>query len=183
MLSRANVGDDMSAVVTGLIGAVAAVAVVMLAERTQKPAIMRSGGWTALRPSWLLHGCMILCIGFGALMIYFLLSGGSSRPDASTQNMFALMLLAVAAAGAVYGGWTSYGRKIMWKGNELRIRSPLGREVLQRLSDVVEVTKSETRGEYRVTFRDGSKFWFSAHMHGANDLVARLPQRTFATDF
>lgn len=172
----------MSAVVSGLIGAVAVVALVTLAERTQKSARSRSDGWKALQPSWLIHGCMVLCIGFGALMAYFFLSGGSSLPDAPTQNMFALLLLAMAAAGAIYGGWTSYGRRITWKANELRIRSPLGGEVIQRISDVVEVTKSEMRGEYRMIFRDGSRFWFSAHMHGANDLLARLPRRAFATD-
>lgn len=169
----------MSAVVSGLIGAVAAFALITLAELTQRSATERTDGWKTLRPSWLIHGFMILCLSFAGLMSYFLLSGGSSRADAFTQNIFALLLLAIAAAGAIYGAWTSYFRTIMWKGDELRIQPALRLEVERRFSDVTEVVKSETRGEYRVTFRDGSRFWFSAHLHGANDLSAKLPRKVF----
>jgi hypothetical protein len=170
----------MSAVVSGLIGAVAALALGALAERTQRSAKRLLDGWHALRPSWLVHGCMVLCIGFVGLISYFLLRGGSSRPDATTQNLVASLLLAGAAWGAIYVGWTSYFRTIMWKGNELRVRTIIGREIVQRFSDVTKVTSRDMRGEYCVTFRDGSRLCFSEYMHGAKDLTVRLPKRAFS---
>lgn len=67
----------------------------------------------------------------------------------------------------------------MWKGNELRVRSLTGSESLRRFSDISKVKKNEMRGEYRINFRDGSTLCFSLHMHGANELVAKLPRRAF----
>ena len=170
----------MSAVLSGWIGAVVTLALVAFAERTQRSATKLPDGWRALRPGWLIHCVMVLCIGFAGLISYFLLRGGSGRPDAFTQNLFACLLLAVAVGGAAYIGWTSYFRTIIWKGNELRVRRFLAPQIVRRFSDVTQITIGAMRGEYRVTFRDGSRFWFSEHMHGAKDLTARLPRRAFS---
>lgn len=167
----------MSAVLSGLIGAVVTLALVALDKRAQMSATKLPDGWRALRPGWLIHGGMVLCIGFAGLISYFLLRGGSDRPDAVTQNLFACLLLAVAIGGAAYIGWTSYVTTIIWKGDELRVRRVLAPQTVRRFSDITQVTNSTMRGEYRVTFRDGSRFWFSEHMHGAKDLTARLPRR------
>ena len=169
----------MSAVGSGLVGAIVAFGLVSLAERTQKRATATADGWKALQPGWLINGTIIGASALAAFAGYFLLSGGSSLPQAATQNGFAALLLAASAACALYIGWTAYGRTVMWKGNELRVRSVSGSESTRRISDASEVKKSEMRGEYRITFRDGSTLWFSAHMHGSSDLVAKLPQRAF----
>jgi hypothetical protein len=170
-------GEAMSAVVSGLIGAVVAFALVSLAERTQRSATAGLEGWKALRAGWLLNGTLIGAAALAALTGFFLLSGGSSRPDAATQNGFAALLFAAFTAGALYLAWTTWGRTIMWKDDELRVRSLWGGESLKRISDASKAERSELRGEYRITFRDGSRLRFSAHMHGADDLVAQLPRR------
>lgn len=169
----------MSAVVSGLVGAVVAFGLVSLAERTQKSATATPDGWKVLRAGWLINGTIIGATALATFTGYFLLSGGSSLPDAATQNRFAAVLLAAFAACAIYMAWITYGRTVMWKGNELRVRSVSGSESLRRISDASKVKKSDIRGEYRVTFRDGSTLWFSAHMHGFSELVAKLPRRAF----
>lgn len=170
----------MSAVVSGLIGAVAAIALGTLAERTQRSATRLPDGWKVLRPSWLVHACMVVCIGFAGLISHFLLGGGSSRPDASVQNLAAFLILAGAVWGAIYVGWTSYCRTIMWRGNKLRVRSILGQEMVQRFGDIAHVKHRDARGEYRLIFRDGSRISFFEHMNGAKELTVRLPRRAFS---
>lgn len=167
----------MSAVISGLVGAVVAAGLISVAERTQKSASVTFDGWRALHPGWLINGTIVGVTAIAAFTGGFLLSGGSSLPDAATQNGMAALLFALFAASALYMAWTTYGRTVMWKGNELRFRSVLGSESLRRISDATDVKKSEMRSEYRITFRDGSRLWFSAHLHGANELVARLPRR------
>ena len=166
----------MSAVISGLVGAVIAVALATLAQRKQRSAATDREGWKALRSSWLLNGTFVACVAFTALIAVFLLSGGSSRPDAPTQNLYALGLAVAFGLGAIYLGWTTYGRTIAWNDTELRVRMISGRETVRSISDVQSVSKSDARGDYRIMFRDGSKLVFSAYMHGAKELVASLPQ-------
>lgn len=170
----------MSAVVSGLVGAVVAFALVTISERKQRSATTTQDGWQALRPGWLLSGTVVGCGALAAFMGYFLLSGGSSRSDAATQNNLALLMLTVFTAGALYVAWTTYGRTVAWKADELRVRAVFGQETVRHFADIVAVSKSEMRGEYRVSFRDGSHLWLSAHLHGVNELVAKLPREAFS---
>lgn len=167
----------MSAVISGLVGAVVAYGLVSLAERNQKPAAVVSDGWKALRSGWLIKGLVVLSTAITVFIGNFLLSGGSSLPDAAKQNAIASLLLAAFAAYALNTAWIAYGRTIMWKGYELRIRSVLGRDSLRRITDVSKIKKFEGLGEYHITFRDRTTLRFSAYMHGANELVAKLPRR------
>ena len=169
-------GNEMSALISGLIGAVVAVGLATLVQRRQKSAMTDGEGWKTLRSSWLLNGTFVACVAFTALISYFLLSGGSSRADAQAQNLYALALAIVFGLGAIYLGWTTYGRTIAWNDRELRVRTVAGRESVRSISDVQSIRKSDAHGDYRITFRDGSKLVFSAYMHGANELVAALPQ-------
>lgn len=169
----------MRAVLIGLIAGIVAFALVSLAERTQRSAAATPDGWKRLRAGWLINGTIVAVTALAALIAVFLLSGGSTLPDAARQNGFAILLLAAFAASASYTAWATYGRTIAWKGDALLVRSLSGSESLKRISDIIKVKKSEMRGEYRITFRDGLKLWFSAHMHGANELLARLPRRAF----
>lgn len=167
----------MSAVMSGLIGGLIASGLVTLAARTQKSAAKSHGGWRVLRAGWLINGLIICSIALAALMAYFLLSGGSTLPDASSQNGYAVLLFAAFTACAFCMAWTGYGRTIMWKGYDLQTRAVARKAITRRLSDVTNVRKSEMLGTYRITFRDGSGLWFSAYMHGANELLAKLPRR------
>lgn len=164
---------------SGLVGAAIAFAVGAVARRRQKPAVLRHGGWKALRPSWLSIQTVAVagCAAFASFLAWFLASGGSTRPDAATQNAIALLLLCASLAAAAWVAWTYYGRTIMWRGDELRVRTLFGRENVRRVSEVKDVTESDFAGDYRVTFRDGSRLRFPTDFHGSRELVVRLKQR------
>jgi hypothetical protein len=164
----------MSAVVNGLIGGAVAVVLAAVAQRGQRSARIGADGWRLLRPSWLLHGTFFGCSAFASFITGILLSGGSSRPNADTQNLYAVALGAGFGLCALYVGWTTYGRTVAWKGKELRVRTAFGRESVRRFSDVRSIKKSESRGDYRVSFLDGSTLGFSAYLHGAQELAERL---------
>jgi hypothetical protein len=167
----------MSPVVSGLIGGAIAFGLVTLANRTQKSAAKAEGGWNALHTGWLINGTIAGSAALAALFGYFLVSGGSARPDAQTQNAIAALLLVSFTGYALYIAWLVFGRTIMWKGYELRVRTLTGKEVIRRITDVTHVMKHEKLGEYRLTFRDQSTLRFSAHQHGANELLKELPGR------
>jgi hypothetical protein len=71
----------------------------------------------------LLHGTFVGSVIFTGLMAYLLLSRGSPRPDAETQNLYFFALAISFGCGAVYIGSIAYGRTIAWKGNQLRVRT------------------------------------------------------------
>lgn len=167
----------MSAVVSGLIGGAIAFGLVTLANRTQKSAAIAQDGWKALRTGWLINGGITGSAALAALFGYFLGSGGSALPDAQTQNGMAALLLAAFTGYVIYMAWMVFGRTIMWKGNELLVCTMAGKVAKNRISDVTDVRKLEFLGEYRLTFRDKSSLRFSAHLHGANELLDRLPSR------
>lgn len=176
-MSIGQTGASMSAIVSGLIGAAVAVALATLAERKLKPAQANAEGWQTLRPGWLVNATFVATTAFAALMAFYLLSGGSSLPDADTQNFYALLLAVVSGIAAIYLAWTTYGRTVMWKGTELRVRTCVGRDTTRPLADVSSVAKNEALGDYRLTFCDGGTLRVSAYMHGVNDLLSRIPKR------
>lgn len=170
----------MSAIASGVVGAIAAYILIAIAERSQRCAAKLSDGWKVLTPSWMI---VIALVGSAALAtaIGALIATSDPAPGRSDlQAGSALLLLLTFSAGAIYLAWTTFGLAVKWKSNELRFRRAFGGEVVQRFSDVISVRKSEVSGEYRLRFRDGSGLSFSAHMHGSNELVAKLPRRAFA---
>lgn len=167
----------MSGVTSGLIGAVVAIGLIALAERTQKSATLSSHGWKILKAGWFLNGIIVGGAAMAMLPAGVLLSGGSSLPDAASQNTAAALLCAALLAMTLYVAWIVHGQTIMWKGDKLRVRRIWGGTMLQRTCNVMSVRKSEACGEYRIAFRDGAALRFSAHMHGARELAAWLPRR------
>ncbi|MGH6615142.1 hypothetical protein [Sphingomonas sp.] len=163
----------MSAVISGLVGAVLAIVIVAMAVRRQRPARTDSDGWKTLRPSWLVNVTIAGSAGITALISYVLLFVGSSRSDGTTQMIYALILAITFAAMTIYATWIGYGRTIMWKGDALRIRH-FGRDTLRRIPDIWSITGNEALGEYQLVFRDGSTLRLSAYLHGSEELVARL---------
>ncbi len=167
----------MSALVSGMIGGFVAATLVAVALRRQRPARKSADGWKTLRPGWLVNATIVGGACSAAFTGYILLFVGSSRPDAETQMTYALMLFIGFALATAYLAWISYGRTIMWKGDELRVRTSFGHDFVRRISDVRSVTRSDMLGEYRLRFRDGSTLRLSEYFHGAKELVARLPER------
>ena len=169
----------MSGIVSGLFGAIVAAALVSLSERKQKAARITSDGWRTLSAGWLANTTIILCAYFSCLTAYFLLNGGSRRPDADIQNISSVTLLLISLLGGCYTAWSVYGRRISWKGNQLRLRTAFGHQMVQKFSDVTSAQRSDWRGEYRLNFKNGTSLWVSVHMNGAQDLLARVPERAF----
>ena len=166
----------MSSWLPGLLGAVLAAALLALSNRMQKPARKNAGGWKVLRPGWLVNAAMLGLAAIATLAAYILLVG-SSLPDAATQERFAAMLMLGCGSASLYYLWTGYGRTILWKGNELRVRTIFGREQVRRISDLSRVGRNEMLDEYILTFKEGSGLRVSAQFHGTRDLVKRLPKR------
>ena len=169
----------MGAVVSGLLGGVVFAILVTLAARTQKAARTNSEGWKTLRPGWLLNGMIVACIGMAVLAYYFRFCAVSVR-DASTQLTSAYIIIIGFGMAAAYLAWISYGRTIIWKGNDLRVHTITGHDIVRRISDVFSVTKNEFHGEYRLIFRDASMLRFSAYFRGSTELIARLPKQAKA---
>lgn len=164
------------ALLTGLVGGAAAVALTWVAERTLKAARVDAGGWQRLRASWMLHGIFVAAVVFTAFWV-FAWNLGSSRPDAAGQNLSAIVLVIASACSAIYIGWIAYGRRISWKDSELRVRSLLGREMARSIPDVTSVRRRDLQSDYLVTFRNGPPLAFSAYLHGSDELAKTLAQR------
>lgn len=171
----------MSPAIIGPLGGAIAIVLVAVAERTQRPARSNVEGWRVLRPSWLQQMTIVGCAAFAALMAGLLLSGGSTRAGAETQNIYLLVLAVAFGLATVYLGWASYGRSIRWKGDELRIRAAFGPERIYHFSEIRSVKKSEALGEYRLKFSGGTTIGISAYLHGAKELVSRAPYRARKT--
>ena len=138
----------------------------LLFERKRTPAPISSEGWRTLRPSWTLRLVFSACIALTALIVFFLLSGGSTRPDAVTQDLSACALAAFFGLGAAYLWWMMYGYMYAWKGDELRIRGILGREIFHPLSGICSIKRRDNLGDYKIEFSDGSRLSFSAYLLG-----------------
>lgn len=161
--------------ISELIELIVPASLISLSERKQKPARWNAEGWRVLHVGWSMHSVILCCVVLIALMGLYLWASGQTRPDAETQSANALLVLIGTSAVTLYLLWSAYGRTIMWKGEELRVRTIWKTETVYRIADVSSVTKSDMRGEYRLTFQDGSILRLSAHLHGAKELIAKLP--------
>ena len=132
-------------------------------------------GWKTLCPSLLLLGTFIGSFALTSLFAYIAFTGGSSLPDADTQNLYLLGLLCSFGLLTVYLWWTSYAQEVAWKGRTLRVRNVFGREQIREFTEISSVKKSEFRGDFRIRFRNGSAVIFSIYMHGAQELIGKLP--------
>lgn len=167
----------MSALLSGVIGAVAATALAVAARRWPGGAAPDADGWVTLRPNWLLNGTILVTAGLTGLFVYVLLFVGSSRADAASQMRYLLALAIAFGLGCLYTSWASYGRAIAWKGDRLRVRRRLGGgETLHLLSDLQSIERQDMRNEYRLTFRDGAILRISTYFTGAEDLAARAEE-------
>lgn len=159
---------------SGIVGAAVAGSFAAAALRLRGPASIDRSGWKVLKPSWFLHGSFIALLVCTFLVAVFLISGGSSAPDAATQNIYAMALGVGFGCGATYLGWATYGREVSWSREEIRLRTAVGTDFVRRFSEVFRVTKFELLGEYRVEFQDGSTLRFSQYLGGAQELANRL---------
>jgi cytochrome bd-type quinol oxidase subunit 2 len=164
----------MSPWITGLIGGAIATVLCAIALRNQKAAKISSDGWKTLQPSPLLHGIFILGLALTSLFAYIALSGGSSLPDADTQNLSLATLLTAFAVMMVYLWWTTYAQTIAWKGQRLRVRYVFGKERHWQFSEIRSIKVSDFRGDCHIRFNDGSGIIFSLYLHGSNQLLGRL---------
>ncbi|MDA7788028.1 hypothetical protein N8940_02210 [Sphingomonadaceae bacterium] len=165
----------MSPWITGLIGGAIAAVLSALALRSQKTAAANRDGWKTLGPNWFLHSTFIGSFALTSLFACVLVSGGSSLPDAETQNISLVGLMATFGIMTAYLWWTIYAHALAWKGRQLRVRSALGQEWTRNFSKISSIKISEFRGDCRIRFSDGSAVIFSTYLHGAKELLERLP--------
>lgn len=166
----------MSPWITGLIGGAIAAVLCSLALRKQRAAEISSDGWNTLRPSFLLHGIFVLGFALTSLFAYISLRGGSSLPDAETQNLSLAVLLTAFAVMTIYIWWTTYAQTIAWKGQVLRVRRAFGKERHWHFTEIGSIKESDFRGDCRIRFNDGSGIIFSSYLHGSKQLLGRLPK-------
>ncbi|MES2753993.1 MAG: hypothetical protein V4659_04945 [Pseudomonadota bacterium] len=163
----------MSAVVSGLIGGAIAAALGAIALRTQGTPKVDHDGWKTLTPSWLLHMSVFLGAVMTAGVVYFFAIGGSSLPDANSQNVFAMGLGIAFAVMTAWCAWLTYLQKISWNSSSIR-RSALGQTSVFDRQEFVRVRESSFLGTHRIIFRGGSSIRFFKYANGASDLVESL---------
>ncbi len=164
----------MSAVISGLLGGAIATLLVAAARRTQRSARLRGDGWHTLRPGWLLHGAFGLSLALSLFIGWILLNGGSTRPDAETQNLYATGLAIAFGCGAIYMAWVNFGRTIAWRGTEIRISTLFRKDGYVRFEDIQSIAPNEANDDIRLILRDGSKLVLSPYFHGATDLADQV---------
>lgn len=105
-----------------------------------------------------------------ALPAYILATGGSTLPDAETQNFFAMVLAIGFLFAAGYTGWLAFAHDVSWDSRILRRRGISGPLTEHRLKDTVAITTGDWSGVHRITFKDGSAIYFSSQLRGAREL-------------
>jgi hypothetical protein len=171
----------MSAIVSGIIGGVAATALGAAALRSQREAAIGADGWRRLRPGWYMHLALGGCILFVLLVAFFFYTGGSARRDAHTQNMWALLIMLVSGAGAGWTLWAGYLRRVAWKGAELRIATPFN-VCTYRFADVVGVGGNADGSECKLHMSDGGVVRVSVYFHGFQQFIQALGEHLSQRD-
>ncbi|GMN04175.1 hypothetical protein MTsPCn3_29060 [Erythrobacter sp. MTPC3] len=162
--------------INGLIGGAIAAVLCYFALRNQRNARVSSDGWKTLCPSFFVHAIFILGVALTSLFAYIVFSGGSSSPDADTQNLYLVGLLTVFAGMMIYLWWTAYAQTIAWKGRSLRVRRALGKDRHWDFSEIRSFKESDFSGDCWIQFSDGSRVIFSTYLHGSQQLLERLPK-------
>ncbi|HEX8064286.1 MAG TPA: hypothetical protein VF535_13855 [Allosphingosinicella sp.] len=163
----------MAAIISGLVGAFAATILVLIGMPNGSAEI-DANGWKVLRPGWLLKGAILLCAGLAAFIASATYFAGSAREDAAGQLLCGVLLAAGFGCAGLYAAWRTFGRIIAWKGDEIRVTPLFGPGFRNPMTEVAYVRGSETSGEYRLNFRDGSTLRISAYFHGAAELLETL---------
>ncbi len=164
----------MSAIVSGLVAGAVAAALCLVAERRRRPVDVDRAGWRSLQPGRLMVTTIVGCCAMAALPIYILGTGGSTRPDVETQNLFAVLLAIGFACAAGYTSWAAYGQDVSWDNRMLRVRGAFGPTKTRRLENVVAIAIGDWSGLYRVSFNDGSTVRFSSQLRGARELSSLI---------
>ncbi|MFK7843248.1 MAG: hypothetical protein AB8B54_13370 [Sphingorhabdus sp.] len=165
----------MSALVSGLVGAALAAFLVVLSAKTRKRVQPNTEGWKVLRPNWLIKGTILGSGGMSLFFGYIWLFIGSSRLDAETQMISALVIFAVFGFQTLFLIWLCFARTIMWKGNKIRIKWALGSTSTMSMNYIEAVKENRSFGFYRLVFTDRKSFLVSKEMHGIDQLLEKLP--------
>ena len=165
----------MSAIMHGIIGGAVATALAGLSLASQREVAADREGWIRLRPTSLIHFALVGCIAFVAVISFFFVTGGSARSDAEEQNFYALMLMIAFGCGGLTMLWAGYLRRVEWRGETVRIRSP-GRERRFQFTDFIEVKEGWDGSELKFLTADGHAFRVSLYFHGSEQLFRALFQ-------
>lgn len=162
-------------VLTGLIGGAVAAGLGFYLRARPARAAQNLDGWFELRPRPVLHGALALGALMTALPTWILLTGGSTRPDAAEQNLWASVLLIGFGLMTVYLAWLTYGVRTSFHDGRLRVRSPLGTRDYP-YADIVGLRKSVLTDELVVMLRGGRRLRFSHYFSGLDEFEESLVQ-------
>jgi hypothetical protein len=168
----------VSAIVSGLAAGIIASIVCAVAERRRKAVVVDCFGWRTLRPGRLMIATIVGCCAMAALPAYILATGGSTRPDADTQNIFAALLAVGFGYAAFYASRSAFAQHISWNDRTLRIARSSGPVKEHRLDDAVSIELGEWSGLHCVRFNDESTVRFSSQLRGARELSSLIADLT-----
>lgn len=95
------------------------------------------------------------------------------EPLDAGQTTIAVMLFLFLGVAAAYSLWSTFGCRVRWRGDCIRLTRWFLPERNWRMADAREVTYSDKLG-FRVTFTDGSRLRFSNYENGASELAGLL---------
>ncbi|WP_340316127.1 hypothetical protein [Rhizorhabdus argentea] len=133
------------------------------------------GGWT-LRPGWVLNTLFWACTIF-VILFSVALANITSRSDWREQIVPLILLIVGFGAGAVWTGWTAYGRVIKWNADQIVVQRRLGRTRSWPWSAIRSCTTNAFTAEYVIVFDDAEKLRIPTWMKGTTQLVQYLADR------
>jgi hypothetical protein len=158
----------------GILGGIAAAALIALAIRTLRQARLGKDGWYALRPSWFIHVTLVGCILLLALFVWLWFNASEVRRSDPSERLSLALLIIGFGAGAGYLLVTAYARTVQWSDNQLRVRRWFHDDDVRDFSEISSIVRNDVSGAYTLTFTDGSRLQFPIAMHGSKELATTL---------
>lgn len=160
-------------ILAGLIGGIAAAGLTFYVRRRPARAVQDDEGWRSLLPRPVLHAVTLLGAVMPALPAWALLSGGSQRPDAATQNMWAGVLAIGFGMMTLYVAWLTHGTRISFREDTLRVRGLLETREYP-YADILSCRKSAMTDELVLTLRGGRRLRLSEYFSGVAEFGESL---------
>lgn len=154
----------------GVVGGIVAALLIALAINTLRQPRGGRDGWYTLKPSWIIHGSVVLCALLLGLFVWLWFNG--ARMDEPGERLSTAALIVFCIWGGGYFVITAYARTIAWSDNRLRVRRWFRGEQIRDFDEIVSLT--EMMGTYTLAFTDGSRIQFPVAMHGSNELAAKI---------
>lgn len=162
----------LSPLLAGLAGAVG----VALLARFGVRAYPDREGWRHISPSQMHSFALWGSAAFAGLVLYVRLFVGSARADAETQMMWANLIIAGFALGALVSLWQIRRIRrsnVHWRGTTVRFIDAAGHEQVKPMTEVAAMDRRWT-GTIAVIFEDGSILSLDQYATGVPELCQQI---------